>query len=370
MNRYKLKVFHVVSHLDIGGAERVAFNIAESESKNIEYHVVEVSKGVSDFSLKIKQELDTHDIKYHTSPIKNSKLAILAFPFWFSFHYLKYSPNVIHAHTEIPDLALWLFRKISWSFFWVHPKYVRTIHNTELWNGWKGIGNIVERFYRKHKSNVAISKSVRLSYEKAFGQRDIPLIYNGVKEVEQKTFPHLVKGKVNVLFAGRLEPQKGIDQLIEVVTALKDDYRYYFHIVGSGSLEQKVRDSVGNLSYVSLYDKVFGLSQYMGSFDFLFMPSNHEGLVLTSIEASLAHTPPIVNWCAGVNETLPEDWALKVVDNRVDDFVDLFKNKLPLIDYQEISDKAYKFAKEHFSLEKMQEGYEYLYRKIYGNELF
>lgn len=46
----------------------------------------------------------------------------------------------------------------------------------------------------------------------------------------------------------------------------------------------------------------------MGSFDFLFMPSNHEGLVLTSIEASLAHTPAVVNWCPGVNESLSKEW--------------------------------------------------------------
>ena len=364
MNLCNLKVFHVVSHLDIGGAERVAFNIAESESKSMEYHVVEVSKGVSDFSLKIKQELEAHDIKYHTLPIRNSKLAILAFPFWFSLVYLKYRPNIIHAHTEIPDLALWMFRKMSWLFFWIHPKYVRTIHNTELWNDWKGIGNIVERFYQKHQCNVAISKSVRDSYESTFGQQNIPLIYNGVKEVEQKLFPHLVKGKVNVLFAGRLEPQKGIDQLIAVITALKDDGRYHFHIVGSGSLGQKVKNALGNSPHVSLYDKVYGLSQYMGAFDFLFMPSNHEGLVLTSIEASFAHTPAIVNWCAGVNETLPEDWPLKVYDNRVDDFVDLFRNRLLSLEYQTLADKAYKYVHEHFSLRKMQGEYEQLYREI------
>lgn len=31
-------VFHIISRLDIGGAERVALNIAKSSSKDIEYH--------------------------------------------------------------------------------------------------------------------------------------------------------------------------------------------------------------------------------------------------------------------------------------------------------------------------------------------
>lgn len=363
INRKVLRVFHVISHLEVGGAERVALNIAESTNKDFEYHIVEVQKGSSAFSVKMKTELEEHGIRFHSSPIVNRKLAILLFPFRFSCVYLKYRPNVIHSHTEIPDLSLWLFGKLSWMFWGIKARYVRTIHNTELWNDWKWIGGMVERFYLKHKCNVAISKAVRDAYEKSYGQHDIPLIYNGVKEMEQIVFPHLVKGKVNVLFAGRLEPQKGIDQLIAVVTALKNDRRYHFHIVGSGSLEQKVKESLGGQDYISLYDKVYGLSQYMGSFDFLFMPSNHEGLGLISVEASLARTPVIVNWCAGVDETLPEDWPLKVMNNNVEDFVDLFQNRLQSMDYQELVDMAYKYVIDHFSLERMRKEYETIYNK-------
>ena len=364
INRKVLRVFHVISHLEVGGAERVALNIAESTNKDFEYHIVEVQKGSSAFSVKMKIELEEHGIRFHSSPIVNRKLAILLFPFGFSCAYLKYRPNVIHSHTEIPDLSLWLFRKLSWMFWGIKARYVRTIHNTELWNDWKWIGGVVERFYLKHKCNVAISKAVRDAYEKSYGQHDIPLIYNGVKEMEQIVFPHLVKGKVNVLFAGRLEPQKGIDQLIAVVTALKNDGRYHFHIVGSGSLEQKVKESLGGQDYISLYDKVYGLSQYMGSFDFLFMPSNHEGLGLISVEASLARTPVIVNWCAGVDETLPKDWPLKVMNNNAEDFVDLFQNRLQSMDYQELVDMAYKYVIDHFSLERMRREYERIYKDI------
>ena len=307
----------------------------------------------------MKQELDAFGIQYHISPIRNKRLAILLFPFYFVLTYLKYRPDIIHAHTEITDLSLWLFRKISWLFFWVRPRYIRTIHNTELWNEWKWVGRIVERYYVKHKCNVSISKSVSQTY--AYGRSNIPLIYNGVKVVNQKSFPNLVEGKVNVLFAGRLEHQKGIEQLVEVVTALKSDGRYHFHIVGSGSLEQMVKDSLGNLDCVSLFDKVYALSKYLGPFDYLFMPSNHEGLPLTCIEASLTHTPPIVNLCAGLNETLPDDWPLKVMDNDINTFVDLFRNKLLTYDHKVLADKAYDYVTKRFSVIRMQEAYEKLY---------
>ena len=36
------RVFHIISHFDMGGAERVAVNIAKSGNPDIEYHIVEL----------------------------------------------------------------------------------------------------------------------------------------------------------------------------------------------------------------------------------------------------------------------------------------------------------------------------------------
>lgn len=65
-------------------------------------------------------------------------------------------------------------------------------------------------------------------------------------------------------------------------------------------MKEKVHKALGALTNVSFYDKIFGLNQYIGDFDYLFMPSNHEGLALMPIEASLAHTPTIINNCPGL----------------------------------------------------------------------
>ena len=48
-----MKVFHIVTHLDLGGAERVAINIANSDNPDIEYHIVEVVRGKSDFTKQL-----------------------------------------------------------------------------------------------------------------------------------------------------------------------------------------------------------------------------------------------------------------------------------------------------------------------------
>ena len=350
-----MKIFHVITHLDLGGAERVAINIAKSENPNIEYHIVEVVRGQSNFTLQLINELKSYNVKVHRSPIKSKKIGIILFPLWFIFLTLKYKPQIIHTHTEIPDLSIYLFHIL----FHSHIIYIRTIHNTELWNNWKFLGDKVEKFFILHNSNVAISQSVLNCYERNYHSSDMPLIYNGIEEIIQKPFPHLVKNKKNILFAGRLEKQKGIDILIKVINILKDNDRYFFHIVGDGSLRQEFVKLIGH-NY-KVYDKVFGLSSYLSSFDYLFMPSNFEGLALMPIEASLAKLPSIINSCPGLEDTLPQDWPLKVINNNIDDFIKIFKEDIFKLDYNTLQETAYKYAKQKFSLKTMQNKYEELY---------
>lgn len=357
-----MKVIQVITSFDIGGAEQVAINIAQSTSSNFKYYLVEVAKGHSEFTNQLKKDLKKQKITYFSSPIKNKKIALCLFWCWFIWIYVIIRPQIIHSHTEIPDLALWIFRKISWITFWIKPKYIRTIHNTELWNDWKTIGKIVEKYYQKHHCNVAISTSTQESYIKEYGGIISPIIYNGLKEVPQKKFQYLKPNFINILFAGRLEHQKGIDELISVVTALEKDKRFYFHIVGDGAMKEKLYSAIQNLTNVTTYHKIYGLSQYLNSFDYLFMPSNHEGLALMPIEASLAHTPSIINSCPGLKDTLPQDWELSVENNSIKDFIQLFTN-IESYPYTYLSDKAYKFAATHFSLEKMQYEYEKLYEQ-------
>lgn len=355
-----MKVVQVITSFDMGGAERVAINIAQSPSSNFQYYLVEVVKGHSDFTTKLKEEFKANNITYICSPFKNKKIALCLFWSWFLWKYMIICPQIIHSHTEIPDLALWIFRKLAWICFWIHPRYIRTIHNTELWNDWKGIGNIVEKYYRKHHCNVAISSSTLESYIKRYGGEKPPIIYNGLKEVPQQKFPYLKNNRINILFAGRLEHQKGIDELISVVTALKEDERFFFHIIGDGSMKEKLYTAVEKLTNVAVYSKIYGLSQYLESFDYLFMPSNHEGLALMPIEASLAHTPTIINSCPGLKDTLPEDWELAVKNNSITDFIRIFTN-LTNYSYVYLSEKAYNFASTHFSIKKMQQKYEEFY---------
>lgn len=356
-----ITTLHVVAHFDLGGSEKVAANICNSEAPDIQYHIVEVIRGKGDFSNAFIREIERKGISVHRAPrfCVLNKLSIILFPIWFTLLACRLKPRIIHTHTEVPDLSVWLWYNIVGHFF-RRIKYVRTIHNTELWNSWKGIGAKVESFFRKHGSNIAISSSTRECYLKAYKEAP-PIIYNGLETIEQKPFDNIISGRINILFAGRLEYQKGINELVEVVKALKDDERLVFHIVGDGSMKSDIRELEAQKN-VRIYDKIYGLASYLSSFDYLFMPSNFEGLALTSIEASFAKLPTIINSCPGLKDTLPSDWELSVNNNGTEDFLNIFRN-IETYDREALGNKAFAFVQYLFSIERMQKMYEMVYRK-------
>lgn len=352
------RVFHVINSFGLGGSEKVALNIASSRHNQFEYHLIEVFKGDGPYATLFSQELERRGIPYHRSSIRWKKIAILLFPFRFFFICVKYRPAIIHSHAEKPDISVFLFHKL---FGWLFRKtrYVRTIHNTVHWKDWEKIGKIVEPFFIQHHSNISISQAVSDSYRELYGNPG-PIIYNGIEEEKQIPFDKLDKNKTNVLFAGRLEDQKGIDVLIQVIKECQHLKDIYFWVVGEGRCQKIIMDSIDGLDNVTLRDTVFGLSSYLASFDYLFMPSIFEGLGLLSVEASYAKVPTIINDCPGLNETLPEDWPMKVKKNGIEHYMQIFNN-IEKYDRHALGLRAYHFVRQKFSIEEMQQAYESFY---------
>lgn len=366
-----MRVFHVISHFDVGGAERVAVSIASSGTADMEYHVVELVRGRSAFTPVFVAELEAAGVRYHRGMVPDvrfhyvfERLAALTFPLWFLPLFLRYRPKVIHSHTEMPDMA-------TWWFFTLFPRLlrscsvVRTIHSTRLWTGMKRTGDRVEAFFKRHDSSVAISESTRDSYLAEYGSR-VPIIYNGVSPVCQKPYEGIVKGKTNVLFAGRMEPEKGVSVMVEIVKRLRGDERYHFHVVGDGSLRGFVEAELGGQDNVTLRPSVYGLAAYMSSFDYLLMPSVFEGFGLMAVEASVAGVPVVANDCAGLRDTLPENWPLRARDNSVDDYARIFLEVIPRSDGKSLGAMAKSFVVERFGVERSREGYEKFYRSRVG----
>lgn len=374
-----MRTFHLITHFSLGGAERVAANIAESQTHGMEYHVVEIMRGRTAYTPKFIAELEQAGVRCHRSWMPDvrfhflfERIAALLFPLRMLYIMLRWRPDVIHTHTETPDLALYVFSRL-FPFMLRRVKIVRTIHNTRLWTGLPRTAQWVETFFKSRNANIAISDSVRDSYAERFGEVP-PIINNGVAEVEQKDyFNTSTPQHLNILFAGRLEPQKGVVVLCEVLKMLAGDARYHFTIAGDGSqrtlVEQTLADiaSSGKPLNAQLVPPIFGLAGYMQSFDYLFMPSEFEGLSMLSMEASLNRLPVIANACPGLADTLPADWALLAHNNSLNDYRRIFNELLPTADHNALTQRAYDFAKDRFSVRTMQERYEARYKATGGS---
>ena len=373
-----MRIFHLITHFSLGGAERVAANIAESQTHGMEYHVVEIMRGRTAYTPKFIGELEKAGVRCHRSWMPDvsfhflfERIAALLFPLRMLYIMLRWRPDVIHTHTETPDLALYVFSRVFPRML-RRVKIVRTIHNTRLWTGLPRTAQWVEAFFKSRNANIAISDSVRDSYADRFGEVP-PIINNGVAEVEQKDYFNTsnlntsTPQHLNILFAGRLEPQKGVVVLCKVQKMLAGDSRFFFTIAGDGSqrtlVEQTLADiaAEGKSANAELVPPIFGLAGYMQSFDYLFMPSEFEGLSMLSMEASLNRLPVIANACPGLADTLPADWSLLAHGNNIDDYRRIF-DLLPTANRDALTQQAYAFAKERFSVRTMQERYEAWYK--------
>ena len=116
---------------------------------------------------------------------------------------------------------------------------------------------------------------------------------------------------------------------MDVLPRVRGDERYHFHIFGDGSLAELIHSRLDGQKNVSINPPLFSLSSYLSSFDYMFMPSEFEGLSIVAIEASMSGLPNIINDCPGLGETLPEDWPLKVANNNVDAYLNIFNVILP-----------------------------------------
>ena len=148
---------------------------------------------------------------------------------------------------------------------------------------------------------------------------------------------------------------------------LAGDARFFFTIAGDGSQRTLVEQTLAEIAAegksvnAELVPPIFGLAGYMQSFDYLFMPSEFEGLSMLSMEASLNRLPVIANACPGLADTLPADWSLLAHGNNIDDYRRIF-NLLPTADRDALTQQAYAFAQKRFSVRTMQERYEAWYK--------
>jgi glycosyltransferase involved in cell wall biosynthesis len=153
--------------------------------------------------------------------------------------------------------------------------YVVTLHGSDVALAQRS-QRISRAILRRARVVVCVSNSLAES-ARALGASDPIVVPNGIELPDtvgpEETPPH-------VLFAGRLSPEKGIEDLLEASAGL--DVR----IVGDGPLRDRVPSACGFVSRAEL-------SEFYGRAAVVCCPSRREGFGLVAAEA-MAHGRPVV----------------------------------------------------------------------------
>ena len=143
--------------------------------------------------------------------------------------------------------------------------------------------------------------------------------------IDLNNFPKNVikKFEKQIIFAGRLSKEKGIDVLLDTAKRLPTEYNLL--ILGIGPEEKKVRDianSKMNIHYLGYQSKQNTISLIRGS-DLLIQPSIMEGISSTLLEAMGCETCIIASNVGGNTEIIENNKTGVLIEpNNAEELVD------------------------------------------------
>jgi len=281
--------------------------------------------GLSQFLTGAGHEVDIlSSVNTFTIPIKRLKNPSFMFSSFLKTKFKK-GNDIAHAHHIIAALAMKNFscKKIL-SIHGVYSKNIAQLYGNTTSN--------ISKKYEKMALNLADGITVNSKegynyYTKmGFNVVQIPnaIDLNIIPKKSTKQFEN------QIIFAGRLSKEKGIEILLETATQLPDNY--HLLIAGSGPLEEKVQnlaDKKTNVHYLGYQSKQNLLSLIRGS-DLLIQPSLEEGMSSTLLEAMACGTCILASNIEGISEIVENNkTGLLVEPNNRDELLNKILYLLP-----------------------------------------
>lgn len=175
-----------------------------------------------------------------------------------------------------------------------NPPYIPVIDVSHSDGAWQQQTNMVQRAASGADFHVAVSRCALGAFP-ANVRKHATVIYNGV-EVDRvaprgvRSAECGLRNERKALFLGRFEEVKGFDRLFEAAKHLPPNWKIIAH--GHGSLQNKFHTPHSALR-IELRPPLNHIGDALAAADALVMPSRHEGMPLTLIEAWLAGTPVV-----------------------------------------------------------------------------
>ncbi|MDR0546703.1 MAG: glycosyltransferase family 4 protein [Dysgonamonadaceae bacterium] len=220
------------------------------------------------------------------------------------FAKFKLKAGVVHIHAVGPALAIPYAKLLGLKVVFTHhgPDYDR-----EKWGkAAKIMLRLGERFGAKFADEIiVISEVIRNILQSKYGRNDTHLIYNGVPEpVFTDKTDYLnelgVQAEKYIFAMGRFVPEKNFHQLIQAFSSLDNKNAYRLVIAGDADFEDEYSLSLKRLAAENQVvlpgfvkgEKLQTLLTHAAAF---VLPSSHEGLPISLLEAMNYRLPVIVS---------------------------------------------------------------------------
>ena len=352
----KNNILHISRTMDIGGAERIVYQLSSDLKDEFDSVHVASTGGLWE------SELAAQGIQHHKILDIDSKNPVTVLKLLFSIHQIikQKGITIVHTHHRMAAFYIRLLKL-------VHPKliHVYTAHNVfkdklPLYG-----------FALKNAKSVAVGEAVNKNLKEDVGITDSRVIYNGVvlKETDDQVDEIISYGGIKLGCIARLSEQKGLTYLLDAMSLLTvKDIRLF--IVGDGELRNELENKVKKLD---LQDSVTFLgyrkdiAECINSFDFCVLPSVFEGFGLVAIEAFMNSKTLVATAIPGLNEVVTNENGVLVPAKdpaALASAIDKLATDATL--RQELASQAKKDYENRFSYSMFLENYRALYREIQG----
>lgn len=349
-----MRIFHVITLSSVGGAQSVVVNLANAQVEENEVWVISSLSGEAWKALR--PEVKVVRIRQLRRAIGWRDLIVLM---KLVYYRLKYRPGVVHLHSSKMGALGRLAYSPRRTVYTVHGFDSIRVANRfflpieKALKGWCARIVGVSEYDVRNLIAEGIQKKVTCVYNGIDDKLvvDIEKVNAGIREQIQNIRAHYKKVIMSI---ARDDAPKRIDLFIEAARLLPD---YAFVWIGNSDDHAKG----GNVFLMGQIPLAWQLLEYA---DVFVLPSNYEGLPMSIIEALAFGRPVVASDVGGITELLDGRNGFAVEN---DAEVMAAKIRYVLEDaerYAGMSQAARLTYLEKFTVERMVEGYDSIYREI------
>lgn len=163
------------------------------------------------------------------------------------------------------------------------------------------IRKLLKRVFAWGKSVIVLGEEEKTILEEDFNLKNVISLPNCIDLTEAKKFNRCIAEKetLDILYIGRIEPNKGIDYTFEACKALKNDgVKFHLHFAGKEEFEgqyiPEFKEALGdNFTYHGIVSGA-PKTELLKKCDIFLLPSFYEGLPMSLLETMSFGQVPIV----------------------------------------------------------------------------